>query len=61
MCSSPLGRRKCWPYPDTLILHVHAEDAERLQIAKHVVGGHLKEFAYRGEPITVTWADVATD
>lgn len=45
---------------DELILRVHAEDAERLQIAKQVVGGHLEEFAYRGEPIRVTWGDAAT-
>lgn len=43
---------------DALVLRVQAEDAERLAIAKDVVGGHLERFAYRGETLKVEWTDL---
>lgn len=43
--------------PEQLILRIEAEDAERLAIAKDVVGGHLEQFAYQGETIKVEWVD----
>ena len=53
----PFGSCEMLARADALILRVQAEDAESFARVKDVVGGHLEDFAYRGETIRVQWVD----
>lgn len=44
--------------PDELVLRVQTETPEQLDQAKVVVGGHLEEFAYRGEKLVINWENL---
>ncbi len=54
----PFGHLDIYAEADQLVLKIKAEDAEGFSRIKDVVGGHLEEFAYRGETIKVNWVDV---
>ena len=54
----PFGVCEMLAQPNELVLRVEAPDDEQFVRMKDVVGGHLEEFAYRGETITVTWQDM---
>lgn len=55
----PFGNCEMEAQPDKLVLRVNAADAEQFARVKAVVGGHLEEFAYRGETIQVQWVDAS--
>lgn len=42
-----------------LFAQVEAEDAEGLGRAKHIIGDHLRRFAFREEPGEFEWKDLA--
>ena len=42
--------------PDSLFIHVQANDEESFTLIKDVVGGHLERFAHK-EAIKVIWQD----
>lgn len=44
--------------PHELVLRVQTETPDQLDQAKVVVGGHLEEFAYRGEKLVINWENV---
>lgn len=54
----PFGTCEMLARPDELVLRVQAEDVEAFERVKDVVGGHLEEFAYRGETISVQWENI---
>lgn len=53
----PFGDCEMTAEPGELVLRVQAEDEDSLDRLQEVVGGHLEEFAYRGETIAVQWQD----
>jgi hypothetical protein len=54
----PFGTCEMLAHPEELVLRVQAEDTEQFDRVKAVVGGHLEEFAYRGETIAVEWKEI---
>ncbi|MBN2471610.1 MAG: DUF2218 domain-containing protein [Anaerolineae bacterium] len=45
--------------PDTLVIHVQAENAENFARVKAVVGSHLEQFSANSETLLIQWVDQA--